>query len=748
MATSAKKSRSAGRKAAPALPLWLTLEGHAKRHIDPYTVWALHSDFRAFARNGQLPDVLDFLVQLEAPYDPQVHRWDALPPGTRAVVPAIYAEPLPGTCERASFISVRLHIGADTGAPESASASASDSASACARAAAVALMLHPAVLRAQIGIPQPPLPSEPLAPGSILGKSASAGSDRPKPPARPKVVMAALEDACPFAHQSLRGPDNRTRVAALWDQSAVQASKHDPAPAGLGYGRERSPAQLHALMDRYTQDGRIDEERLYVDPASLQQRVRLSFGSHAAAVLTLLAGDQRQLPCLPGRVATRALDNVRSAARARDAAALAPLVVVQLPREQIDVAGSRWFTVRALDGLRYIMAQACRLGGSGRKPTPLVVNVSYGSIAGAHDGSALLESATQELVQGHGTMTVVLAAGNAAGGALRAEGAGPLSRKPRGFHAQKDPLAPGAQASLRVLVPPEMARETYVEIWFEPATKGQAKHSGPLFLGPREVFVEVESPVGERMRVTRFPGTDFDNSEPQRISSGLLAFSRVAQSQQRSMALLVIGATALAGERPAAPSGHWTVRVHNRGERALNVQAWVERDWVPRSGQPTQRAWLQRGPAGQGSFELNDKNTLNNIATGTGVVRVGAAMALGPALQPKASPYTSAPAAGARPIEFFAVADESPAKPGIRVCGNLTGSVNRMNGTSIAAPQVARWLAGRLAAGDTRDQCIPQVGAKDPAAPSFGQTVGLDPPDKPAAGGLPGRQPNRRSKPK
>jgi hypothetical protein len=47
---------------------------------------------------------------------------------------------------------------------------------------------------------------------------------------------------------------------------------------------------------------------------------------------------------------------------------------------------------------------------------------------------------------------------------------------------------------------------------------------------------------------------------------------------------------------------------------------------------------------------------------------------------------------------LFAVTDDSPARPGLRVIGARSGGVARYAGTSMAAPVVARDLAAQLSA--------------------------------------------------
>ena len=108
---------------------------------------------------------------------------------------------------------------------------------------------------------------------------------------------------------------------------------------------------------------------------------------------------------------------------------------------------------------------------------------------------------------------------------------------------------------------------------------------------------------------------------------------------------------------------------------------------------------------------LSDDNTLNNIATGKEVFRVGALTWRGRPPGLGASVYSSAARDDAVGPEFSAVADEAPSLPGIRVSGSIGGTIVRMNGTSVAAPQAARYIANRLAHGDTLEQIRADIGS-------------------------------------
>jgi hypothetical protein len=471
----------------------------------------------------------------------------------------------------------------------------------------------------------------------------------------------------------------------------------DPSPAAFGYGRERLQDQLDALIERHAELDGVDQEALYADPASLQRRIPTR-ASHGAAVITVLAGRKGALPSHP---------NAASGPELADHAATAPLAVVQFPREQINVAGARWLVVRALDGLRYLARQSERLAATSGRPLPLVVNLSYGSMVGAHDGTALFETAMAELCAAHGQMAIVLAAGNAYGTARCKDTADALARAPSGRHAELS-LAPGDLSTLALYVPPNKPIETYLEIWFE--VVGAAKEN-PQFLEVDDVEIRVTSPIGKELRVDTFPGLAFEFADDQQVQAGLLCFPRVAQSSFRSLALIVISATQMSTTRVEVPSGSWKIHLKNRtGSKAFRVQAWVERDLVVGARRSQSARLLD---ASTSPTPLTDLNTLNNIATGVGSFRVGALTERGTHLPPRVSLYSSASAEPAGGPEFSAIADGSPSQPGIRVSGNFGGSVIRMNGTSVATPQAARWIANRLASGAGLEQVRKELAGAD-----------------------------------
>lgn len=648
------------------------------RAVDPYTLWALQTGLRQFmGPDGKLPD-LDFMLELDAPYAPGSAAWQALHRLKFALVPGIYRRALPGSDTPSRFVTLRLSTrGLNLDDVEGR---------------VHELMFLKGVERIQIGFPRPPQ-RDSSAPRS--GASQRIRWHGPRPPT---LVLGVMEDACPFAHAGLANGWQSTRVAAIWDQSSARPGKkgHGRAPAQLGYGTQLLQAQLNRLLSRHGTARGVDEQAVYADPQSRQPLLVRGRGSHAAAVYGLLAGARPHVPSHRSAVETSDEGPVLPCtSHSASPATEAPIVAVQFPIEEVTLAGGRWLSVRALDGLRYLVDASRQLAPPGKAPLPMVVNLSYGSVAGAHDGTALLECAMDELCEKHTQLALVVAAGNAGGTRRDALGVDNLAYAPSGAHAHHH-LPPQGKVEVSWLVPPNKPIESYLELWFNvpDLNAGDAP-----YLGRDEVRIQATSPIGETLLLEQCPGMAFNETESRKTHSGLLMFPRVSQSQRSSMALLVVSATQISSTRIEAPAGVWRIQVTNLGPRHLQLDAWVERDVIPRGERRGQAARLI-GNADGSPDGLTDDNTLNNIGTGNSVFRVGALMSLRDGTGSlMISPYSSTAAPQANGLEYSAVADGSTASPGVRVSGNLSGTVLRMNGTSVAAPQAARRLADFMGSG-------------------------------------------------
>ena len=205
-------------------------------------------------------------------------------------------------------------------------------------------------------------------------------------------VMAVIDDGCAFAHERFRRLDAKgrwtTRIRYLWDQGRTR--EQVPPRSGwqpvlqFGYGHDLRGDDIDALLAARTgADAVVDEDAVYLDADENRSRARELHGTH---VMDLAAG------CAPG---------------AADADAAPQIIFVQLPRKVVRDTSGGWLNTHVLDALWYIHSRVA-------DDAQLVVNLSFGAMAGPHDGSAILERAMDDFctVRPH-DFALVLPAGNA-----------------------------------------------------------------------------------------------------------------------------------------------------------------------------------------------------------------------------------------------------------------------------------------------------------------------------------------------
>ena len=195
-----------------------------------------------------------------------------------------------------------------------------------------------------------------------------------------------------------------------------------------------------------------------------------------------------------------------------------------------------------------------------------------------------------------------------------------------------------------------------------------------------------------------------------------------AGGRNRNMVLVAIAPTAtLSSAAEVAPSGQWAIRVRNVGARAT-IDAWIQRDDTPygypirgRQSRFEDSAYRYRDNAGchidtdAGPSHVLRNGTINAIATGRQPVVVGGFIRGDrrprdgrPAKYSASGPVVHPPGRGAPSDDgpdLMAVSEDSDSCPGVLAAGSRSGSTVAMSGTSVAAPQVTRRIAERMAAG-------------------------------------------------
>lgn len=647
---------------------------------DPYLRWAALTNFRSLQRNdGEFPAKLSFIVERSTTSS----DWQELNRLDGVKVEAAYSEPLSDD-RVARFATLRVTT-EDLSTPEVA-------------LRVMALLRHPHVERLQLGYPR----------GRNRGFDHEPPcSQAPAPCARPvaeraDVVIGVIDEGCPFAHRDLRDALGGTRVAALWQQSTFDKPVLPWSTNGsLGYGRVLDRAAMNDFIEGAEVAGSLDELLCY--QAAFAQddegpgrkwikpnRALLKRTSHGSGVMSAAAG---QMPALHGARPTCENGGDLHGARG-DAASACPIVFVEMPREQIEISSGRWLPVNGLDGLRFILQEARgRYVRPNGLPVPVVANLSAGSTAGAHRGEAMLERAMDELLDADDELAITLAAGN--------------SRNAES-HARLDVPRQGS-ASIGVFVPPAQPFDTFVEFWM------------PQGVDLTKLTIIVTSPDGLVLAVdaanreAEFVDDPVPGETPEehatRVGAALLFYPRVAQATHCTMALLAICGTLYSGRRLAvATAGPWRVTVVQQGATPLQVQAWIERDEIGYGNRRDQAARFFAVDNGLRAKDspVREANTLSNIATGAHVFTVGGYR--GPKASGPVADYSGEPSedwTGQRPrryLPFAAKADAGKSHPGVRVPGNRGNVVWRMNGTSVSAPQAARYVANEMAKGLTRQQ--------------------------------------------
>lgn len=511
-------------------------------------------------------------------------------------------------------------------------------------------------------------------------------------PVQGPPLMSAIDDRCNFASRAFG-----TRIETIWNQTTevravgkLDATKRwDKEPSGRG-------GRVCETFRGYGPSGQRTEADWYRGVGYMYPSPRWSHGS---AVLDVLAGHDIRLPQVGPGIPREEIGRQRWPA-------LPPkrLVFVQLPVSTVlDTSGASLAT-HVYDGIEFVMDRA-------KEGQSVVVNLSYGTHSGPHDGDSMFERALCELLDRYDgkdklsrgkTLHVVAPAGNAH-----------LQR----CHAFQT-LAPGQEMKLRWKVLPDDPTDNFVEVW----------------LGPNdEIGVVVEPPCGPSSPlIKRGAGVSWKAGPD--VRAAVVFSSKVVQSRTGRMVLVAVAPTREGGYTTAtatianprtgqasvlglAPHGVWTIKICNtktsngRPEQCADVHAWVQRgDFAPGRGRET------RGYTGRQAYFIDDgtglvnpRFTLNGIATAkhqrlfvVGAMRhqdhaVSKYSGAGP------NRHTGERLEGP---DLVTLGDESIHLPGLLLRGTSAGSHVRVSGTSVAAPFVARLLYEHLAAGNKADTFV------------------------------------------
>ena len=532
---------------------------------------------------------------------------------------------------------------------------------------------------------------------------------RANPPANPRApldeaskldsAIAVVDFGCPFLNMRFADRKGGTRVAALWDQSDDGQRSVAPwwhLPHDAGYGRELGGAAMQRICAEVRGEptpeagaavkasgqtaagyAAMASSRLPADEAAAYRsldyliayddpRRRVWHATHGAHVLDVAGGSHDPLAATRGGDAAR-LDGGREAS---DPAGDAPLVFVQLPALTAADSSGGSLGAQLLDAVRYVLARC-------KSVAPIVVNISYGSFAGPHDGSSMIERALDELLEiRRHNFAIVLGAGNA---------------RQAGCHVRRT-ARKDRSALLRFVLDAGDTTDTFVELWYP-----RPADDSPL------LQVRVRT-AGRDWSDWVQRGQRADLVDP--ATGDLVALLQhehcVPGSATKALVLLALAPTAhaLDDDGALADAGVWEMEValYPTPKPGPDVcfDAYVERDDPGEGGGGAQPCFI-------GIDRDDERDTLSSIATGQFTIAAGAYRisdssaaeysSLGP-LPGTTAGTTAGKTAGktaGRPL-VYAAAEEDALQPNIAAAAVRSADVHRMNGTSVAAPVLARQL--------------------------------------------------------
>lgn len=458
-------------------------------------------------------------------------------------------------------------------------------------------------------------------------------------------TLVVFDYGCPFLRdQFMDEAGSSTRIAALWHQENFLAEVPWQVPVSMDRGRVLIRAKINQLIKHARHPACSgDEAAVYsrinylIDYAHPRRRVFTS--THGAHVLDVAGG--RPDPLNPDQ--------------APDEASRANLVFVQMPEDTAGDSSAASLGACLLDGLRYALQLA--------SPTaPLVVNVSFGTTAGPHNGSSMIEQAMDELLDLRPkNFAVVLAAGNS---------------RQLGLHCKRTVFA-AHSALFRLNVMAGDRTDTFVEFWYAQPHLGSIKFRARLPNGDWSPWVAADA------------GVDLRDETGEEVVASLI-HRRQVPNGNLSMMLLALRPTETPADDdgPLATPGRWEIEVRMEDQenvaeklKAVEVNAWIKRDDSRPYGGRVQSYF-------EGLDRCDPEDTLNGLATGSHTLvasgfRWSDGMVVDYASRGPRRPEDQWPL-------VYGLCEWDSVDAGIRASAVRSGETRLMNGTSVAAPVVAR----------------------------------------------------------
>ncbi len=588
--------------------------------------------------------------------------------------------------------------------------------------------LRDAVKASVLGTPPAFDPIDKRLLGSSFAGSELEALDLPdltgNPPSDGLVIVAIIDDGLPFGHERFWKAAGKTRIEYVWLQdSEFEVTGSSPAP--FNYGRELTKSDIDGALADSTAGGMVDEDSFYRHPAVRAVKFdrdtpksvakRLSHGAH---IMDAATGYDFRIP------------NEKALAEKR------PVICVQLPTDSTAATSGKKLEPYLSDAIQYILARADFIADQlGTGPIPVVINFSYGHHLGAHDGTFRSEAFIEhEIAARSAPLRVVVPSGNSH-----------LSRT----HSRVTFANAGDAETLRWRVQPDGKAWAFMEIWLPAGLPAASRLSveviPPGFENvapasqPKMVLAEIITPATPLSTIDYLPP---DASTFEDLSA-IIHYHIDSRSNRGVFVLLLPPTERLGPPDPIGPitsSGLWQVKLTAQDPPpAGDVHAWIFRDGPPlgfpirgRQSYFDELGYRRYDDVSGRPIETDDPanttqraGSISGIATTDGeMIVVGGYIDKGkrPSLYSAGGP-TNGTRAGP---DAMAVSDDSMVHRGVLGAGTRSGSIAALDGTSVAAPQITRWIANHVTGNDLPNRAMVQAAA----------TVALGTPERTGHGGV------------
>jgi hypothetical protein len=295
----------------------------------------------------------------------------------------------------------------------------------------------------------------------------------------------------------------------------------------------------------------------------------------------------------------------------------------------------------------------------------------------------------------------------------------PAGNSYRARAAARMKLKPCDERSVDWIISPDDETASFIEIWLD----GSAGKLSPIevtLTSPQQRSGHAVRPETGEMHALMVDG---------RPIAGMYYHVFGKGKDRRERIMLAISPTVRNEDcRDLAPSGRWNVSICNKVQHAITAHLYVQRDdtpfGYPRRGRQSrldhEDAYTRDDTTGDyrepgRHCPITHQETLSSIATcspspADHTIVVGAAEAS--EHYPPADYTASGPTKLRAGPDCSATADDGNAHRGVLAAGTLSETMVAMNGTSVAAPRIAREVANGLEAMNTSPDAGTSAGGK------------------------------------